>query len=93
MTYGLPTVTLIWRVAYWKQGQLGYAAWTLSSLTARLDGDARAVMERVWSEVFGVSAVLVPAPPENAQAYEEWTQAVEDQLRADLQRPSADADA
>lgn len=84
VTYGLPTVILIWSVAYWKRGQLGYAAWTCNYLRLRLVGDARDVVERVWTETFGVSPVFQPTPPEHEQAYEEVARRHEEQLRLDL---------
>jgi hypothetical protein len=84
VTYGLPSATLIWSVAYRKRGQLGYATWTLNYLNARLDGDARDVMERVWTDTFGVSPVFEPAPPEHEQMYVNYAREHEEQFRADL---------
>jgi len=84
VTYGLPSATLVWSVAYRKRGQLGYATWTNNYLNARLDGDARDTMTRVWTEMFGVDPVFEPAPPEHEQAYENFARLKEEQLREDL---------
>lgn len=84
VTYGLSDVTVIWSVAYRKRGQLGYATWTSNGLSVRLDGHAQGVMERVWTEVFGISPVFVPAPPQDEQWYEDRARQREEQLRADL---------
>ncbi len=84
VTYGLPTATLIWAVAYRKRGQLGYATWTCSYLHARFVGDGRDIVERVWTEVCGVAPVFVPAQPQAAQAYEDFARRREERFRADL---------
>jgi hypothetical protein len=84
ITYGLPEATLIWSVAYRKRGQLGYATWTCSNLSVRLGGHARDVMERIWTEMFGLDPVFVPVPPEHEQNYEEFARKCAEKRRAEF---------
>jgi len=82
-TYGLPGAALIWSVAYRKRGQLGYATWTSTGLAVRLDEHARAVVDRLWAEVFGTRPEFGPAPRTD-QEYENAVHQRWEQLRADL---------
>src|SRR4051812_46862198 len=84
VTHGLPGASLVWSVAYRKQGQLGFATWTCNHLYAGLDDHARDIVERVWADTFGVDPVFDPVSPENEQGYEEFGRERADQFRAYL---------
>jgi hypothetical protein len=83
VTNGLPGATLIWSVAYFKRGQAGHATWGSTKPADLLGNNARDVVDRLWTEAFGLRPGFVPAP-KGDQRYDTFVQRRRDQMQADI---------